>query len=231
MGLFSMIRDATAGYSPVESFLYDRFIVKAAAMLHDLSMSRVAPLVHPGMRLLDVGCGGGQFAVDLARRFPTITVTGLDLSPEQVARARRRAAPVADRVTIVPGTALDLPFPDGHFDLVYSLGSIKHWPDRARGLRECARVLAPSAPLVILEGDRGARHEDVVAFIDTWPLPPLIRPLFVAFYRTIVTGQSLDLDDARALLDSVPTVEGTIERPPGVPAWILSGQHRLGAEA
>lgn len=224
MGIFSTLQDFTAGYSPVESFLFDRFCRRATASLHDFAQERIGALVSPGMRILDVGCGGGRFAIRLAERFPEVTVTGLDLSPEQIARAKRRGRALGDRLSFVQGTAVELPFEVGAFDLVYSLGSLKHWPDPSRGLRECARVLRPEGRLWVMEGDRGCRHSDVRSFIDTWDIPAVWRPVAAAFYRVVVVGQSFDLDDARALLGAIPAFEGSVERAPGLPAWVLEGR-------
>jgi ubiquinone/menaquinone biosynthesis C-methylase UbiE len=212
-----------AGYGPLESLLFDRVLVNVARALHDHAMTVIAPHVRPGMRMLDVGCGGGQFAIRLTDRFPDVSIVGVDLSPQQIARARRREAP---RVDFVEGSALDMPFEAASFDLVYSLGSLKHWPDRDKGLAECARVAKPGARLAILEGDRGARAEDVQRFIATWGLPAPLRPVAAAFFRITVAGQSLDLVDARALLAATQAIEGSVERTPGLPAWILEGVRR-----
>ncbi|MBN1209162.1 MAG: class I SAM-dependent methyltransferase [Myxococcaceae bacterium] len=223
MGIFSVLKNVTNGYSPVESFAFDRFAENIAAPLHDFAMTRIAAMVRPSTRVLDVGCGGGQFALRLAGRFPSIRIVGLDNSPEQIARARSRGASLRDRVSFVEGTAIDLPFDEAEFDLVYSLGSIKHWPERERGLRECARVLTPGGRLWVLEGDRGCRLEDVHALVSTWNIPALLRPVATAFFRNVVAGQSLDLDEARALLTAIPSFEGSVERGAGLPVWLLAG--------
>jgi len=226
MGLLSALVDFTAGYSPLESYLFDRLCDTATASLHAHALANITPALAPGLRVLDVGCGGGRFAIRLAERHPEISVIGLDLSPEQIARARRRGAGLGERVSFVEGDAIDMPFDSGEFDLVYSLGSLKHWPDRARGLRECVRVLGPGGRLWLTEGDRGCRHEDVHAFISTWNIPARLRPVFSAFYRVIVVGESLDLDDARALLDEVPELDATLERGEGLPTWVIAGHKR-----
>ncbi len=223
MGIFSTLQDFTSGYSPVESFLFDRLCRRATASLHDFALDHIGAAVSPGMRLLDVGCGGGRFALRIAERFPDVTIVGLDLSPEQIARAKRRSRALADRVSFVQGTALDLPFDPGAFDLVYSVGSLKHWPEPERGLRECVRVLAPRGKLWVMEGDRGCRHSDVRDFISSWDIPSMWHPVAAAFYRVVVVAQSLDLDDARALLAAIPAFEGSLERAPGLPAWVLEG--------
>jgi SAM-dependent methyltransferase len=227
MGIISALVDPTAGYSPLESFLFDRLFDKATAPLHAYAVAGIAPAIAGlNVRLLDVGCGGGRFAIRLAERFPDIRVVGLDLSPEQIARAKRRGAPLGERVSFVEGSAIDMPFDDGEFDVVYSLGSLKHWTDPAQGLRECVRVLRPGGYLWLTEGDRGCRHEDVHGFISTWNIPVGARRLAAAFYRVAVVGQSLDLDDARALLDAIPELDATLERGPGLPIWVIAGSKR-----
>jgi SAM-dependent methyltransferase len=223
MGILSVLRNITNGYSPAESALFDRFAANIATPLWAFAADRLAPLIAPGMRILDVGCGGGQFALRLAERWPEIEIVGVDLSPQQVARARARLGTSDARVSFVQGNAIELPFADGEFDLVYSLGSIKHWPDRERGLSECSRVLKPEGRLWIMEGDRGCRLEDTRALISTWNVPSPLRPLATSFFRNKVVGQSLDVDEARAMLDRIPTIQGSVERGAGLPIWVIAG--------
>jgi ubiquinone/menaquinone biosynthesis C-methylase UbiE len=223
--MVAVLRDFTARYHPVESWLYDRVVAPAVLTFAPAFEARLAARARAGGEVLEVGSGGGQLAAWAAGRHPNVRWTGLDLSPEQVARARRRARAWADRVRFVEGSALDLPFADGSFDAVISVASIKHWPDPARGLGECARVLRSGGLLLVAEADRGCRHEDARSFVTRWAVPPPARALALAFFRTFVAGRSLDLDEARALLASLP-VDGTVERVPGTPALLISGTRR-----
>lgn len=93
MRVISVLRRITNGYSPMESFRFDRFVACIAAPLHELAMTRISTVVRPGARILDVGCGGGQFALWLADRFPDVSIVDLDLSPGQVALGRGPAEP------------------------------------------------------------------------------------------------------------------------------------------
>jgi SAM-dependent methyltransferase len=101
------------------------------------------------------------------------------------------------------------------------VGSIKHWPDPARGLRECLRVLRPGAPLIVAEVDRGCHLDDARAFVARWRMPRLLRPLALVLFRTYVAGQAIDLDDARALLASLPLANPRCERIPRTPGLLL----------
>lgn len=91
-----------------------------------------------GMRVLDVGCGGGGAARALRRRFPGMRVDGVDLSEESVAMCRKVAGMGGEfRV----GSAEALPAADGSYDAAVSIESVYFWPDLGRGLREMRRVL------------------------------------------------------------------------------------------
>ncbi len=215
------VRDFTAPYTALESWVYDRVIAPAVVGMKDAVVEPFLARVPAGGEALEVGCGGGQLAVDLATRRTDLRYVGLDLSHEQIGRARRRAAPLSPRVTFIQGSALDLPFPDARFDVVISVASIKHWPDPARGLSECTRVLAPGGLLVVVEADRGCTFEDAKRFVSRWRVAPIARPLLLGLFRTLVAGRSLDLDDARALVGGLPVASADVRRIPGTPALII----------
>lgn len=223
-GLLSGLSNITDPYGALEALLYD-FAVAPGVL--DLAIEQIEPeldALPDGARVLDVGCGGGQLAVTLVRRRPDVNVTGLDLSADQIGRARRRAAAVADRTEFVEGSAMDLPFPDEDFDVVYSVASIKHWPDPAAGLRECVRVLRAGGQLIVAEADRGCRYEDAAAFVARTRVPAPMRLVFLAAFRTFVAGQSLDLDELRTLAEELPLSEFQVERVPGLPSIGLRGR-------
>jgi ubiquinone/menaquinone biosynthesis C-methylase UbiE len=223
MGIFAVFDDPRSGYSSLDALAFDRLFIKMAGPLHDAALAELAPWIRSGMRILDVGCGGGQFALRLADRFTDIELVGVDLSPDQVARARKRTSGRV-QLSFLEGSALDLPFAAEAFDLVYSVGSLKHWPDPELGLRECARVAKSGARLFVMEGDRGCRHEDLLELGAAWGLPTRMRPLLAAFFRVAVAGESLDIVDARELLARVGEIEGSVERIAGVPVWAIAGE-------
>ncbi len=222
----SVARDFTAPYAPLESWFYDRVIAPAVARQGRRLLDEIGSVLPDTGRLLDVGCGGGQVALLLAARRPALSITGLDLSPEQIARARRRAAGQGERIEFVVGSALELPFADASFDVVLSVASIKHWPDPARGLAECVRVLAPGGALLVIEADRGCRLADARRFVEGWGVPRALRPAALAAFRTWVAGQSLDLDEARGLLEPLALVDASAQRVEGMPALALRGRKR-----
>ncbi|WP_344858208.1 SAM-dependent methyltransferase [Amycolatopsis ultiminotia] len=106
--------------------------------------------IRAGNRLLDIGCGIGEPAIRMGTAHD-IMVTGISISERQVERANDRAlkADVDDRVVFEYADAMDLPFQDESFDLVWALESLHHMPDRWTALREAARVLRPGGWLAL----------------------------------------------------------------------------------
>jgi SAM-dependent methyltransferase len=95
-------------------------------------------------RVLDVACGTGIVARTVASRLGAEgRVVGLDFSPAMLAAARRAAASEGLEIAWREGSALDLPFADGSFDLVFCQMGMQFFPDRARAVAEMHRVLAP----------------------------------------------------------------------------------------
>ncbi len=100
-------------------------------------------------RILDVGCGTGYLLRQLAARCPQAELAGIDPAPAMIEAARAAAAD--GRLQLVAGTAEELPWPAGTFDLVVSTTSFDHWADQQAGLAQCARVLAPGGWLVLTD--------------------------------------------------------------------------------
>ncbi len=101
--------------------------------------------------ILDVGCGIGGSSLYLAEKFGA-RVTGITLSPVQANRAkeRARAAGLQSKTDFQVANALDMPFADNSFDLLWSLESGEHMPDKAKFLQECYRVLKPGGKLIFV---------------------------------------------------------------------------------
>lgn len=207
-----VLTEITSPYSAMESWTYDRFIAPAVAELIDA----VSIEVPEGARVLDVGCGGGQVLAALQERRPDLALRGVDLSPDQVARAAKRTG-----LPIVQGSALDLPFDDGAFDGALSVASIKHWPDPTRGLAEMGRVVRSGGRVLVVEADRGCRLPDAKGFVDRWRLPGPAKVVALAAFRTWVAGQSLSADELRAHAEAAGLAQVSVRTLPGLPAIAL----------
>jgi tocopherol O-methyltransferase len=105
---------------------------------------------NPPETLLDVGCGIGGSTLYLAEKFRA-RATGITLSPVQAQRGsdRARSAGLNQNVEFRVANALEMPFEDASFDLVWSLESGEHMPDKIRFLRECHRVLKPGGAFLM----------------------------------------------------------------------------------
>jgi SAM-dependent methyltransferase len=105
-----------------------------------------------GMRVLDVGSGLGGPARTLAQHYGC-QVTGLDLTEEfcRVATMLSGLTGMQDHVSFLHGDALDMPFEDGSFDLVWSQQATMNIEDKAKLYEEANRVLAVGGRLVFQE--------------------------------------------------------------------------------
>lgn len=103
--------------------------------------------LHPGDRVLDVGCGAGRAMVLAAGTVGAGNVTGVDPTPALASTARRR---VPD-ATVEIGLAEDLPFADESFTTAWTISAHHHWEDSGTGLGEIHRVLAPGGRLLLAE--------------------------------------------------------------------------------
>jgi ubiquinone/menaquinone biosynthesis C-methylase UbiE len=104
--------------------------------------------LHEAMQVLDVGCGIGGPARTLAAEYGC-RVTGIDLTEEfcHAAQVLTARLGMSDRVTFRHGNALDLPFDDESFDLVWTQSVLMNIEDKRRAFGEMRRVLRPSGRL------------------------------------------------------------------------------------
>ncbi len=121
----------------------------AADRAADLDRIWNALALHPGVRLLDAGCGSGQFALALAAR--GARVTGIDLSPEMIRLAQENADLVAMPVAVTweVGVVDSLLLPTGSVDAIHARMVLPFVPDVPAALREFRRVLRPEGRLLV----------------------------------------------------------------------------------
>ncbi len=128
-----------------------------------------ARLDDPQLKVLDAGAGTGFTTEGIVRRVHPSSVTMLDQSPHQLARARTK--PALAQCEKVIGDAEALPFEDDAFDRYVSAGSIEYWPDPQRGIAEAYRVTKNGGIATVIgpvrPANRFARY-----LAETWMLFP-----------------------------------------------------------
>jgi ubiquinone/menaquinone biosynthesis C-methylase UbiE len=110
--------------------------------------------LQSGETVLDVGCGTGTLAMEVARRVGREgRVAGVDPGTQQIARARAKAARRHLPIEFQVGVIEQLAFPDQTFDVIFSTLMMHHLPTslKRQGLAEIARVLKPGGRLVIAD--------------------------------------------------------------------------------
>ncbi|HUR04835.1 MAG TPA: class I SAM-dependent methyltransferase [Nonomuraea sp.] len=111
--------------------------------------------VGPGVRVLDLGCGGGRHAFEVLRRGADVVAFDMDQSELDSVAAMFVAMDKAGEVPpeasgeTVQGTALEMPFEDGSFDRVIAAEVLEHIPDDMAAMREIFRVLKPGGTAAI----------------------------------------------------------------------------------
>ncbi|GAA4427282.1 hypothetical protein GCM10023169_27070 [Georgenia halophila] len=99
--------------------------------------------------VLDIGAGTGRVLFELHHIAPALELTGIDISPDMVAVARRNTAGTGIAVDV--GDVSALPYADASFDVAVSTLSMHHWPDQAAAVAEIARVLRPGGTLLVYD--------------------------------------------------------------------------------
>lgn len=219
---------------------YDRYMGRWSRAIGERFLEWLDP--PRNCQWLDVGCGTGAFTQLIIDRAAPGKVIGVDPSPAQVEHSKRKVpAPQAD---FRAGSALDLPFGAGEFDVVVSALVIHFLPDRSKGLREMLRVTRPGG---IVGGYTWRRSStindapygplargvtDIVGDVMLSPTVPeampdgLLATLTEAGYRNIDVTTIEASQTFRDFEDYWTSQTGTFPHPVAKSAAALSGHER-----
>jgi SAM-dependent methyltransferase len=137
------------GYPPELANVPEAAVESFAGVANPFSLGRL----EAGARVLDLGSGAGTDSLVAAQMVGAEgSVTGIDMTPEMLAKARAAAAEMgATNVEFVEAEAERLPFADESFDVVISNGVIDLIPDKDAVFAELHRVLAPGGRIQIAD--------------------------------------------------------------------------------
>jgi arsenite methyltransferase len=137
------------GYPAELASVPDTAVESFAGVANPWAMGRLAP----GERVLDLGSGAGTDSLIAAQMVGEAgSVTGIDMTPAMLAKARAAAAEMgAANVEFVEAEAERLPFEDESFDVVVSNGVVDLIPDKDAVFSELFRVLAPGGRIQIAD--------------------------------------------------------------------------------
>ncbi|MCB0629705.1 MAG: class I SAM-dependent methyltransferase [Saprospiraceae bacterium] len=143
-------------------------------------------------RILDIGCGVGQLAYELATRWPKAEVVAADYSAGMIARAKRDYA--APNITHIHGSLEDIP---NHkpFDLIVSTNAFPYFPDKNLAARQMWKLLAPNGRTLIVQ----ANHNN---FYDA---------LWLIFVKlTVSQAEYLSVEDLKEVLQQAGFTIGKV---------------------
>jgi MPBQ/MSBQ methyltransferase len=218
---------AEASPTPEDLAAVDEFHMGGRAATLELA---AALKLTPATRVLDIGAGIGGTARHLARAYGC-RVTGVDLTPDFVRAARHltQLLRLDDRVAFHVGSAVDLPFADGSFEVATLLHVGMNIADKRRLATEAHRVLAPGGLFAVYDVMRTGPGE--VAYPQPWATTPATSFLATPEdYRAALAAAGFGVEGERRRTDlALATFRAMRERlatagPPPLGLHLLMGE-------
>ena len=192
------------------------FLTAKADFVHEMVRWGGLESLPAGTTVLDVGCGIGGSSRILAKDYG-FAVTGVTISPQQVKRAQELTAEGLNAQFLVDD-AMHLSFPDGSFDVVWSIEAGPHMPDKAIFAKELLRVLKPGGVLVVADWNQ---RDDRQIPLNFWEKPVMQQLLDQWSHPAFssIEGFSELLAATGFAAGEVTTADWTI---PTLPSWLDS---------
>jgi MPBQ/MSBQ methyltransferase len=192
------------------------FLQAKADFVHEMVRWAGLDKLPAGTTVLDVGCGIGGSSRILAHDYG-FKVTGITISPQQVKRAQELTPAGLDAQFLVDD-AMAISFPDGSFDVVWSIEAGPHMPDKAQFAGELLRVLKPGGTLAVADWNQ---RDDRQKALNFWERP-VMRQLLDQWSHPAFSS----IEGFAELLAATGYVEGEVITAdwtqPTLPSWLDS---------
>ncbi|MCL4186125.1 MAG: bifunctional 2-polyprenyl-6-hydroxyphenol methylase/3-demethylubiquinol 3-O-methyltransferase UbiG [Rhodobacteraceae bacterium] len=191
--------DPEGKFKPLHMLNPCRLEYVAAQVAAEFGRDRRADLPFAGLRLLDIGCGGGLLCEPMARL--GAAVTGVDAAARNIPVARLHAAQSGLAIDYRVGTAEELLSAGERFDVVLNMEVVEHVPDPAAYLGACAGLLNPGGLMLTSTINRNARSFALAIVGAEWVMRWL--PKGTHEWRKFITPDELEALLAGAGLEPV----------------------------
>ena len=151
------------------------------------------PQINPA-NVLDVGCGGGRNAGELAKKYTSAKVTAIDYSEVSVAKATEynKAMIESGRLSVQRGDVSDLRLPEDTYDLVTAFETIYFWPGLEKCFSEVAKVLKSGGVFMIVNESDGTdetslKYEQIIEGMKCYTIEQIEAALKSAGFSSVTS--------------------------------------------
>jgi ubiquinone/menaquinone biosynthesis C-methylase UbiE len=185
----------------MEGFVAKWYARNTASSMHDFRADalRVAALLAPGAKVLEVAPGPGYFAIELAK-LGSYPITGLDISKTFVEIAQKNAADAGVRSEFRHGNASNMPFESDQFDFLFCRAAFKNFSEPVRALQEMQRVLKAGGRALIIDLRRDTSLEAINEAVSRMSLGIFSRILTRLAFRLMLLKRAYTKREFEQLL-------------------------------
>ena len=163
------------------------------AKMADWGMSHL-PKMNPS-KILEVGCGGGRNAGELAKKYPSAKVTAIDYSEVSVAKATdyNKELISAGRINVMQGDVSNLKLPLDTYDLATAFETIYFWPGLEKCFSEVAKVLKTGGVFMIVNesdgtDDTSLKFEKIIDGMKCYTIEQIESALKAAGFSSVTSN-------------------------------------------
>jgi ubiquinone/menaquinone biosynthesis C-methylase UbiE len=190
---------------------YDRTTRKSIDDFRALA-SRIAAIVPPGGKVLEVAPGPGFLSIELAKR--GIKARAVDISQTFVEIAHQNAADAGVTVEFVRGNAANLPLESTSVDFVVCRAAFKNFTEPVKAMREMMRVLRPGGTALLIDMRRDVSMADIKQYVHNMGLSWFSRVFTNFTFKHMLIKRAYSLDEIRKMADEAGWKDVRIETNP-----------------